>query len=807
MNSTYINKRPYPTLLKFTNQSNYHLITGLPASGKTTVLSELCKILAGDLSQRVLLTTSTELGVDSLIEAVLRTKSKKLNITRVGSSHKTSSDSDLNFDNQLKRRLSFQPEYKKLKRELKAILNKMDIVKGTNFNKRKRLEELKDRSNDIASQLSEFERIATENILNESNVIAATLGTVNDKILRTYFGPGSSSKKLFDVVLIDDAQNGLDAQTFMGIISGRRVIMAGDPKQLLTDYNAAVDESSATRLFSRLLTHYNNLENSDDYLTVLPNQYRMKPEILDISSSYHYKEMLFITESNNDQVLKKPVHIEIANEDTNANRFIQIPVKEKRETGVDEHSIHLNHPIAVIDTSTFGFEEQDKHLDESSLFHKSKCNLGEAELAVFIAATLIYDHGISANEIGIVTSYSAQVDIINHRVNELVLEGKLRGGIEVGTPDDFQGRSKDIIIFSAVRSNNKREIGYLRNSTRLNVAVTRARKFLCLIGDASTINHSEFIAHWLKCIVKSGIHYQPTNFHLSQVNGIMFNYDDFAVSKAQRDIELAQKNARKQGADKEPKSERRISNCEGQNRQRSLSKPRVNNLGTKMTDSNTSEVYNYFKEIIDDFLKSGFSTISIFRKLDAKEQNILMKICETSSINFIKLKKHVVLENPEVPKVLNDSDFIVVSERENTESFIDISDEPIRTQKRGVNRKKKINVIETELRVKNDELSEVLHQRALERCYVCFGHSNASGYLCRKNVNQNSPVCQLCMNKFCEDHLLASFHDCAGLQEEQRISGITPLTPEELTFIEEKVREKLLDAIFQRQPKLKLRNL
>ena len=92
-------------------------------------MAEICKILAGDFGQRVLLTTSTEIGIDSLIEAVVKTRTKKLNITRIGASHKTETNDDVSFDKQLKQQLVLQLDYKKLKREIKAILAKMDIVK------------------------------------------------------------------------------------------------------------------------------------------------------------------------------------------------------------------------------------------------------------------------------------------------------------------------------------------------------------------------------------------------------------------------------------------------------------------------------------------------------------------------------------------------------------------------------------------------------------------------------------------------------------------------------------------------------
>jgi superfamily I DNA and/or RNA helicase len=115
----------------------------------------------------------------------------------------------------------------------------------------------------------------------------------------------------------------------------------------------------------------------------------------------------------------------------------------------------------------------------------SKFNEGEAEMVVRHLNSLL-ESGVPPNEIAIITPYNAQVNLIKSMVDEMDIN------VEVGSVDGFQGREKEAIIISFVRSNSIGEIGFLSETRRTNVAITRARRHVCLVGDSSTLEKAKF---------------------------------------------------------------------------------------------------------------------------------------------------------------------------------------------------------------------------------------------------------------------------------------------------------------------------
>jgi len=101
--------------------------------------------------------------------------------------------------------------------------------------------------------------------------------------------------------------------------------------------------------------------------------------------------------------------------------------------------------------------------------------------------------GVTLSQIGILTPYQAQVGLLSSRLRSLY-----GPELEIGTVDGMQGREKEAVIISLVRSNDKREVGFLKDERRLNVAMTRARRHLCIVGDSSTVQHGgKYLKDWL----------------------------------------------------------------------------------------------------------------------------------------------------------------------------------------------------------------------------------------------------------------------------------------------------------------------
>ena len=140
-------------------------------------------------------------------------------------------------------------------------------------------------------------------------------------------------------------------------------------------------------------------------------------------------------------------------------------------------------PLEFIDTAGAEYEEQLEPDGESKL------NPKEADLVIQLIGDLI-EAGISPEEMGIIAPYAAQARLLRGKLNVI--------GLEIDTVDGFQGREKEVIIVTMVRSNDRREIGFLADTRRTNVALTRARRKLIVIGDSATLASHQFYADMLE---------------------------------------------------------------------------------------------------------------------------------------------------------------------------------------------------------------------------------------------------------------------------------------------------------------------
>jgi ATP-dependent RNA/DNA helicase IGHMBP2 len=137
-------------------------------------------------------------------------------------------------------------------------------------------------------------------------------------------------------------------------------------------------------------------------------------------------------------------------------------------------------PVLLLDTAGCGLEETASDDDAS------KANPGEAAIVARHVENLLAA-GVATAQIGVVTPYNAQVQLLRERLAR-------HDGLEVSTVDGFQGREKEAIVLSLVRSNSDGQVGFLADARRLNVAVTRARRHVCVVGDSATLAHDAFLA-------------------------------------------------------------------------------------------------------------------------------------------------------------------------------------------------------------------------------------------------------------------------------------------------------------------------
>lgn len=306
-------------------------------------------------------------------------------------------------------------------------------------------------------------------------------------VLSTLHGAGGKqlSGQRFDVVIIDEASQALEAQCHIPLYfsSAPKLILAGDHLQLPPTVKAdakppkvaqpidnrfRIPTSLETTLFDRLLQiHGPNIKRM---LTV---QYRMHEDIMDFPSAHFYNSELTAAPA----VAKR--------------RLTDLPhVSDTEDTALT---------VLFLDTQGGDFPEapQSETAVASAAEASSHSNPLEAAVAVAHVRRLL-DAGVREDEIAVITPYNGQLSLLNEALRAA------HPGIEMGSVDGFQGREKEAVVLSLVRSNEKRETGFLKEGRRINVAITRARRHLCVVGDSDTVKRAQgFAGGWVRWVEKT----------------------------------------------------------------------------------------------------------------------------------------------------------------------------------------------------------------------------------------------------------------------------------------------------------------
>jgi predicted DNA helicase len=268
--------------------------------------------------------------------------------------------------------------------------------------------------------------------------------------------------------VIDEAAQSTEASVWQAIGRAERLVLAGDhcqlPATVLSDQAAAegMRRSLMQRLFER---------EGTAIFRRLTVQYRMHEAIMRFSSDQFYEGSL------------------IADASVRAHRLCDLE-------GVDTTPL-TDCPLHLIDTAGAEYDEQIEPDGESKL------NPREAELVIKLTCQLI-DSGVDPNEIAIIAPYAAQARFLRDRLDI--------DGLEIDTVDGFQGREKEVVIVTLVRSNSQGEIGFLSDTRRTNVALTRARRKLIVIGDSATLGGHPFYAAMFDYFEKSAAYHSVFAF-------------------------------------------------------------------------------------------------------------------------------------------------------------------------------------------------------------------------------------------------------------------------------------------------------
>lgn len=437
------------------NAQDVAIIHGPPGTGKTTTLLAAIQQSLQQYKQ-VLVCAPSNAAVDLLVEKLYE---NGVHTLRIGHPARVE---DHILSQTLDAKISLHDSYKDLKKLKKTAeeYRKLGQKYKRNFGHEERMQRrrLLDDATRCKVEAEHLEEYITYDIFQQTQVFACTL-----------VGAANSAMKgmKFPVVFIDEAAQGLEAATWIPIQKAQKVVMAGDHCQLpptIKSYEAAKAGLRET-LFEKVIKRQVYASK------MLDLQYRMPELIMGFSSEYFYHHGLKAAENTNFHYLNP-----------------EEPVLE------------------FIDTAGSGYVEQT---EEESL---STFNLEEARFALKYLESLIKRVGVAVIKnsqwnIGLIAPYRAQV----RRFNELVFDSyefpNLRAFSELLTIDSidgFQGQERDIIVISLVRSNTQGEIGFLSDTRRMNVALTRAKRKLIVIGDSATLSAHPFYNAFLDYVEANG---------------------------------------------------------------------------------------------------------------------------------------------------------------------------------------------------------------------------------------------------------------------------------------------------------------
>ena len=454
--------------VKFALQVNkVGLIHGPSGTGKTTTTAEAILQLI-KLGNKVLVVAPSNIAVDNIGAILIKYKNQfsvknsyinlEFDLCRIGHPvHLLPSVIDNYLDSKVES--SDNTAFvKKVKREMDKIKRELQKVDYKEKEKKFQLkQELKDKREDIKGSYKN----TVFDIYKKANIILSTCVTSGENYLHLAI----SKENPFDYVIIDECAQATECLCWIPILQGKKVILAGDHLQLPPTIKSKDAEYVLSyTLFDRMISTY-----GDKVTRLLNTQYRMNENIMKFSSVELYEDKLIADDTVKEHTLK----------DLISDRYKQDKDLLEEISSSDDFCI-FDKPLILLNTSGLDFFETR---DTETL---SSFNVAECELCKRMVDYLKNKLKVDNKDIGIITPYSAQVASLCNKIPYDEYKG-----LEISTVDGFQGREKEIIILSLVRSNQKHQVGFLSDKRRLNVAITRPRRMLVVIGDIDTITNDE----------------------------------------------------------------------------------------------------------------------------------------------------------------------------------------------------------------------------------------------------------------------------------------------------------------------------
>lgn len=429
---------------KILNANDLAIVHGPPGTGKTTTLVQAIKALNKKDHHQILVVAPSNTAVDLLSEKL---SEEGLNVLRVGNPARVSQRlQSLTLDNKISEHTS-NKEIKRLKKQAAEFKNMAHKYKR-NFGKAERDQRkaLFDEARKIMKEVENTEQYIVNDLIAGADVITATLVGANHYTIRDL---------RFQTVVIDEAGQAIEPACWIPILKAQKLIMAGDHLQLPPTVKS--DEAARNGLSTTLLEKC--VELHPEAVVLLNEQYRMHETIMGFSSQEFYHNKLIAHES------------------------------------VAKHALFPHDSaLSFIDTAGCGFDEK---IEGTSATNPEEAAFSFKHLTNFVTELSHHYNTENFPSIAVISPYKQQIEILRELLQHSDQLKNYGDKISINTIDSFQGQERDVVYISMTRSNSENKIGFLSDIRRMNVAMTRARKKLVVIGDSATLAQFPFYADFI----------------------------------------------------------------------------------------------------------------------------------------------------------------------------------------------------------------------------------------------------------------------------------------------------------------------